>query len=1113
MKKRENRSAFRGGFRLALAVIVLFLCLLSMNDVYAASAGGEQEKVAVTIKGGETTIEKLFAEFQRQTKKIIVYNNDSFDAKRKVNVSLENASVDAFMKKVLEGTSMTYKTENEYIVIVRAAGDPVKQGISKRTITGVVTDDKGVTLPGVSVMVTGTSTGESTGLDGDFTISVPDDAQTFTVSSIGMATRVVPIEDNLTIILKEDLLLLDEVVVVGYNTVKKSSLTGAVDVVAGKKVERASSPTLESRLQGQVPGLMIIAGSGQPGSANVKVRIRGTGSMLGSNTPLYIMDGVMVESAQFAALNPNDIADIQVLKDAASTAIYGSRGANGVIVISTKSGKEGKTKYNYRSQYGFSKMRQNIELMNSAENIEFQRMCAETMLTRDKLSSLNIHPLMRALAYEMKEQNGTITASELEYLEQKRGTLSSARATDTDWLDTMTESGFTMEQSLSASGGSEKTKFFISGSYLTQKGIMKESGMDRYSGRFNLTSKPNQYLNYGVRFTLGYSEPKITGSGFGWTNPWFTSLLAFPYEDPDNWFSKDNPTLLLKYRESKNKELKMVGSAFINVNITDWLSAKTNFGMDYKNTQSENVVLPGHPTALTNKGSMSLESSNLTRYTWTNTINVNKVIADRHVINGVVGMEMFQGKYNNMGFTGYDIDEYMWDTAAGIGDKNGSSNNPPSIKGGKTMSNLMSYFAQLNYTLDNKYIVSGSLRYDSSSKFQKDNRSQVFYSFGASWNIHSEKFMESSRNWLEQLKLRVSYGTTGNQDGVNDFGTYDGYVKTSYAGNTGYRMNQLGNPNLRWESSAQFDAGVDFGMFENRLHGSVDFYHKRTKDLFMSKEISQTSGFKSILTNAGSIVNKGIEISLNAGLIRTKEVTWDLGVNFTYNNNKVTELSEWNKGGFVDGDYFVQEGTSLGTWYMKEWGGVDPQTGDPLFVGKNGQKTPIDAEADQKMIFGTSEVPYFGGINTTISYKGFSFYAMFSYALDYTIMNGNRWFIDNPAFNGNKPKKMMNMWMKPGDITNVPSIGTKYNTSPWASQFLEDGSHIRLKTLRLSYDFSSNLLAKTRFIEGISIYAQAENIWTATKYSGSDPQVSTGGTDQALYPSPFTMTFGLDINF
>lgn len=1112
METIKNKSAFKGRLRHAFVILLLLSCLLSVDYSYAAPYY-QQEKVTVTIRRGETTIEKLFAEFQRQTKKIIVYNNDSFNAKRIINVSFENADIEAFMNKVLAGTTMTYKIEKDYIVIVKKSEEKTaKQGDVKRLVSGVVLDTKGETLPGASVMVTGTTIGESTGLDGDFTMTVPDGVQTLTVSSIGMTTQIIPVEDKMRIVLKEDLLLLDEVVVVGYNTVKKSSMTGAVDVIGSKKIEKASSPSLESRLQGQVPGLMIMTGSGQPGSTNVNVRIRGTGSMLGSNTPMYIMDGVMVEAAQFSALNPNDIADVQVLKDAASTAIYGSRGANGVIVITTKGGKEGKTRYNYSSQYGFSKFRQGTEVMNSAENIEFQRMCAETMLKQDKMSSLNIHPLMRALAYEMKEKDGTITAAEMDYLNQKRGTLSSARATDTDWLDTMTENGFTMEQSLSAAGGTEKTKFFISGSYLTQKGIMKESGMERYSGRLNLTSKPNKYLDYGVKFTIGYSEPKYSGTGFGWTNPWFTSLLAFPYEDPDNWFSKDNPTLVLKYRESKNKDLKMVGSAYVNVNITNWLSAKTNFGMDYKHSESETTVLPGHPTSLKNKGSMALTSDNLTRYTWTNTLNVNKTIGDRHVINGVVGMEMFQGKYNSMGYTGYGIDEYMWDTPAGIGDKNGSSSNPPSISGGKTMSNLMSYFAQLNYTLDNKYIVSGSLRYDSSSKFQKENRSQVFYSFGASWNIHSEKFMESSRNWLDQLKLRVSYGTTGNQDGVNDFGTYDGYMKTSYAGLTGYRMNQLGNPDLKWESSAQFDAGIDFGMFNSRLRGSVDFYHKRTKDLFMSKEISQTSGFGSILTNAGSIVNKGVEIAINAGLIRTNEVTWDLGINFTYNNNKIVELSEWNKEGFVDGDFFVKEGASLGTWYIKEWAGVDPQTGDPLFVGKNGQKTPVDGEAEEKMIFGTSEVPYFGGINTTFSYKGFSLYAMFSYALDYTIMNGNRWYIDNPGFNGNKPKKMMGMWMKPGDITDVPSIGTKYNASPWASQFLEDGTHIRLKTLRLSYDFSHKLLAKTKFIEGVSIYAQAENLWTGSKYSGSDPQV-TGGYDSALYPSPFTMTFGLDINF
>lgn len=571
---------------------------------------------------------------------------------------------------------------------------------------------------------------------------------------------------------------MQEVIVVGYNTVKRGQLTGAVDMVKSEKISNQTSAALEDRLQGKVAGLMISTGSGQPGSSDVKVRIRGTGSINGSNTPLYILDGVMIEAAQFASLNNDDIADIQVLKDASATAIYGSRGSNGVIVITSKRGKEGRTSVNYNLKLGTSIMRDlKNRMMTGAENILYQTYCAE------QNPDSNQFPLMHLLSLESKEKQGTISASELAELNAGRGRLESARATDTDYLDLMTQNGFTMEHNVSVNGGNEKTKFYVSGSFLKQDGILKESGMSRYSGRFNLDHKLSRVIDFGLSTSIGYSDSKFadpdydeSGNRQSWMNPWFTTYLAYPYENPDEWFNGDNPTLLTKYLHRKKGLLRLVGSAYVNVNITDWLRFKTNFGMDYYGRKTTTTLDREHPKAVSNHGYMSQATSDMRRYTWTNTLNMMKTFNDIHSLSGVVGFELYDGVYSGFNQTGYDLDPFMSDSPAGIGDKTGSSDNPPTIGGSKTHSNLMSFFTQWNYTLKDRYNFSASVRYDESSKFLGSNKGAAFWSAGVAWTISNEDFMSRFEK-INQLKLRASYGTTGNQDGISDFGSFNGYTK------------------------------------------------------------------------------------------------------------------------------------------------------------------------------------------------------------------------------------------------------------------------------------------------------------------------------------------------
>lgn len=1080
------------------AKITIFLLLMLIHPFSYA-----QSNSRITIKSNRITLSKALEQVERQSKLSIAYNQSKLDAKKTLSLNIVDKPLSEALDLILKGSGFSHKIDGKYIALipVDSKESPTNGKTNKRA--GKVTDLKGNPIPFANVIVKGTAVGATTNVSGLFSVEAPEGAELY-ISFIGYtpATIAVGSQSEYQITLKEDAQKLDEVVVIGYNVVKKRQATGSLKLVKSEELEYQSSPTLESRLQGKSAGVMISRGSGQPGSNNLNILIRGTGSINGSNTPLYIMDGVMVEPGQFASLNSNDIEDVQILKDASATAIYGSRGANGVVVISTKGGSEGKTKFNYRNQVGLSYMPNYIEMMNSAQNLQYQLQCVQSDPGRED------YPLMQVLKREM---DGTASQADLDRLAK-------ARATDTDWIDEMTHTGMLMEHSLSATGGNDKTKFYLSGSYLDQDGVLKKSKIKRYSGRFNIDHNANRWISLGLKMTAGYSkmgfsDPKGAGSRNGWYNPWFTALLAYPYESPEGWFNKDNPTLITKYYDQEQNNLKAVWSTYLKAKITDWLSVKTNFGMDYMNNRTQDVLHRDHPLSKGNKGYFAQGYSEIARYTWTNTANVNKVFENGHVLSAVLGVEMFQGQYYGANFKGYDINPFMMDSPAGIGDKIGASKNPPSVGGGSTKSNLLSYFSQANYSINGRYNISASARYDESSKFQGSNKSAIFWSVGGSWNANAEDFLKNVE-WLNLLKVRASYGTTGNQDGVSDFGTFDGYGNTSYNGKAGYIHIQQGNPSLKWETSVQTDFGFDVSAFSNRLSATVDVYYKKTKDLYMDKMISSTSGFGSITTNAGSMVNKGIEVALNGVILKANDFSWNVGANFTYNRNEILDLGVWanSENKFQNGDVLYQVGKPLGTWSMVQWAGVNPDNGLVLFYDKNGNKTENIADAPKVDKFGSSEVPIFGGFNTSVSYKGLTLSADFTYAFNYHVMNAMRWYIYNHHFNGNKVVKMLDMWMKPGDVTDVPRFGAGSQPSPWASQFLEDASYVRFKSLRVNYMLPQSWIKRTKFFENVSIYAQAENLYTWTNYSGADPEVN-GAYDVMSYPKPVDVTFGLDINF
>ncbi|OHX63826.1 SusC/RagA family TonB-linked outer membrane protein [Flammeovirga pacifica] len=1098
-------------------LIITSLLLFSFNEI---------DQIRIHLSSSSISLRQMISEIEDGTSYSFYYSHNDINDEALLELkSYQDDNIQNILEEVSKQLNINYKINGNHILLDKKIEEhkaiiPIAPNVEqdKIKISGVIRagDDK-QPLPSATVLIKGTTYGAVTDMDGNFTIEA-DKGDVLVFSYTGYLAKEITLttQSKLDVSLDPDATQLEEVVLVGYTQIKKTQMTGSTSKVNTENLETMPTTSLEERLQGQAPGLLISSGSGQPGSDDVSIRIRGTGSINGSNTPLYIMDGVMVEPAQFAAVNPNDIENINVLKDASATAIYGSRGANGVILITTKQGTAGKTKFNYRTQFGVSTPTKNpTEMMNSEESIAYQTIVGNQ---RSEYGGNSALPLTRLLYLETKEKNGELTnPSEIAELNSGRSTLSKARSTDTNWNDKMLKPGYTMMHELSASGGNEKTKFFASGNYFSQEGNIENSSIERVTGRLNLTHKASEKLSFGTNLSLGYAKEQLsdpaTGEGrFSWMNPFFTTYLAYPFEDPETWNSKDNPYLLTKYTNRTRESVKIIAAAHVDYKFTDWLSFRSNVGTDYKQSFDHHVISGQHPAAATYNGSMSQAVEFRNQYTFTNTLNFNKTINGKHAFNGVVGMEMYSGSYRGMNQVGYDIDDNLWDSPAGIGDKTGASARPPQIGGGLSMNRLMSYFTQWNYTYNNKYNLSASLRHDTSSKFQGDNASALFYSIGGSWNMSQEDAFKSI-DQLSMLRLRTSYGTTGNQDGVGDFETYGGYSRISYAGQSGMYHSQIGNPNLKWETSAQFNLGLDFGLFDDRISGSVDYYNITTKDLFMNKQVSLTSGYGSITTNAGSVRNAGIEFAINADVVRQQDFTWNLGFNFTFNKNELLDLGSWDDGSgyFVNGDYIYQEGQSLGTWYMVEWAGINPDNGEVLFVGPGGELTEDYNSAPKSANLGNSEVPFFGGITTNWKYKNLSLSMLFTYSVGNTVMNANRWYIDNPSeFNGNKPKKLLNIWQNPGDITDVPKADAKY-VSPYASHFLEDASYLRLKNVRLAYYLQSERLEKVG-IRGLNMFVQAQNLFTVTGYTGPDPELS-GAYDFSAYPAPRIYTIGFDLSF
>ena len=949
-------------------------------------------------------------------------------------------------------------------------------------VTGhIISAEDNQPMIGVSVLEKGTTNGVITDINGNYSITVTKSPATLQFSYVGMKTidKQVTASTRINLTMENDAQMVEEVVVVAYGVRKKGTIAGSVSTVKAEKMEDVPAPSFDQALQGQAPGLMVLSDSGEPSKA-ATFRIRGTNSINSGKDPLFILDGVAISSSDFNTISPNDIESISVLKDASSTSIYGARASNGVVVITSKRGRMGEAaKVTFRTQLGFSQLAsKDWDQMNTDERIQFEK---EVGLDKgqdyEKLSKTNIN-----------------------------------------WLDKVYNDTAPLQNyELSVNGGTEKLNYYVSGSYYDQDGIAVGSTFERVGFRANVEAKANKWLKIGTNSMFAYQEVEQSDDGeYALWAPISASFFMLPYwnpykedgslalQDDGSWKgTTENPLAWMANNPLSNKKYKLLSTFYAEVTPVKNLTIRSQLSADYGHTTSFYQSFPSYKPN-NNYGGAQRSSFDMLNLMITNTANYRFMLNDVHSFNFMVGQE--GENYHYEGFqltTRGQTNDILTNLASG---STASSWSDP-----VTEYSFLSFFARGEYNYDDRYYADFSIRGDGSSRFGTDNHWGAFWSVGFMWNLRKEKFMQKY-DWLTNAQIAVNTGTSGNSS-INNYehlALVSGGYK--YDNESGIAISQLGNEELSWESTWATNVALHLG-FIDRINLDVEFYNKKTTNMLMAVPISYTStGFGTRWDNVGAMRNRGVEINVGADVLRIKDFKWNVNANVS-NKNEITELYN-GVTEYVASDTgrMVAVGHPLGEFYLNRYAGVNPINGDALWYTKDGEITTEYNESDKVMLGKTHEAPWQGGFGTTLSWKGFSLSAQFTWVADRWMLNNDRVFQEsNGLFSAyNQSKRMLyDRWKKPGDVTDIPRYGV---TPQLDSRFLEDASFLRLKNLMLSYTFPQKWLKRTSFLNSARIYAQGQNLLTFTNFTGMDPE-STSNVYKAQYPMSRQFTFGLEVSF
>ncbi|HVV05539.1 MAG TPA: TonB-dependent receptor [Puia sp.] len=1085
-------------------ILVLSACL-------TASANGVAQKV--TLSESHVRIQKVFREIRKQTGYVFFYDAGVLQEAKPVSITVKDASVEEVLRQIFRGQPLDFSIERKSVTIVQKEirEKPVEAAIPDQpsnTITGTVKDEKGNPLAGVSVMLSGTSKGTTTGATGSFTIEA-DPGQVLEFSFVGFQKKSVRIGQGniLDVVMAIDIRMSNEVVIVGYGTTRKRDLTGAVSVISNKATENVPAMRADQLLQGQAAGVQITSVSGAPGSGTT-IRIRGGNSISASNEPLYVIDGLI--GADITQINPQDIASITILKDASATAIYGARGANGVILITTKSGKIGQDVIRLEAYAGIQQVPKLIPMMNGKQYAELAN-----------ASSLdNGGPVL----YDPD----TVGAG-------------------TNWQKEITKTAPIQSYTVSASGGKQDFSYFLSGGMMNQDGVIINSGYKRYQFRANVSAHLKKNVKAGILLNVVKSTTNnntILLGGRDYANSALAYSPIAPVYNPDGSFSSrkpndpqiyDNPVAqgLLPINETDVTDV--LGNAFVEWTLVKGLVFKSTFGsnMDLNKLSTYNPSTLPTVAAGGIGGAASIASTNLLMWLNENTLTWDKTIHKDHHLNLVMGTSYQTSTTEglNANASNYSTDLYTYNNLGA------TAQSTFRIGSGYSQLNIMSFLARLNYSYADKYLLTFSGRSDGSSNFAENKKRAFFPSAAIAWNMSNERFMEGV-NAFSNLKLRASYGINGNQA----IAPYSSLASLSTASNyligganvLGYTTARVANNNLKWETTGQLDVGLEFGLWQGRINVTADYYNKKTKDLLLDQAIPSQTGFTTKTGNIGSVSNRGYELTINSTNISGKDFRWETSFNISANKNKVLDLGgatgiDLTKSGF--GSYQVISRLIVGQPVGIFWGAtyMGTQKTDKVPAGSVNPKATTrpgdilykDFDGDGKLtiadygITGYSMPKFFGGIGNSFSYKGLSLYVFFQYSYGNKVMNIGDMFYSSSDPRTNQYAKMAGRWTASNPHSNIPGINSlDYIPS---SRWVYDGSFLRLKTLTLSYDLTGKSL-HAGWIQKLSVYVSGTNLLLWTKYPYYDPETNYFGQNSTLmgfdftnYPQNRTVVLGVNL--
>lgn len=1093
-------------FTMMKVLVLLMICITTF-----ANAKTFSQTIKLNLKS--VKIAQVLKAIEKQSDYTFFYKTEDLKGLKEIDVNINDNSISTVLQQVLADLPLEYNIEGKTIAINKNLNKSDKVSalsttVVKETITGTVKDANGGPIPGATVTVKGTNRVTSTNTAGSFSIDAKV-GEVLTISSLGFTSKDIAITGASLgdITLAESTESLEQLVVVGYSSQKRESLTGALNTIKSSELKNVTSPNVQNLLAGKAPGLFVAPGSGRPGST-AAVIIRGQATLNGTTAPLWVIDGVIVGSSP-GDMNPDDIENLTVLKDAASTAIYGSQGANGVIIITTKRAKSGQMTIDFSSKAGFTKLTNgNMQVMDGAQLYDY------------------FSSFANANTISFPRWNADLHNSNF------------------DWWKLATKEGFNQNHNVSIQGGTEKLQSFLSVGYYDESGAIKGYDYERYNFRLNTTYKPFTWLTIkpslvGARRKVTDNQYSVTAmySNLPWDSPYDANGNLVPHRS-STWVNSVGTNYLydLQWNKSANTNYEFMGNFDFDINITKHLTFASVNNYRFNTYSSNSYSDPRSNAGLSVNGRITEYRSEYTRR-YTNQILRYNNAWGKHSLNALAGYE-----FND--YTGKTLDVYGTGLLPGFEVLDVVSK-PERTKGGISEWAVQSLLFNSNYSYDGKYLAQVSFRRDGASNFGKKYGN--FFSVSGGWNINREDWFKA--DFINSLKLRAAYGTVGNRPSAL-YPQYDLYAVNPAAGYNsipGLLISQIGNKNLTWEQTYTSGAGLDLTALNNRLRFNFDYYIKKTDNILYNVPISGLTGVTSIWQNVGKMSNKGIEVALGGDIIHNEDMVWSLDVNIGHNVNKLTDIFKTRN---LDGSYTAKPltiGDGLGiagsatrrleiglpvdTYYMPEWAGVDPANGKPLWYvvtrdangNETGRTTTSNyAQATQEKLDKASP-DVFGGINTSFRWKNFDLNAVFGYSIGGKIYNYSRQEYDSDGTYTDRNQMQLqdgwSRWQKPGDIATHPVA--RYNNqdkgNSMSSRFLESSDFFRMRSLTLGYNFD----LKKYKVRNLRVFLAGENLFVLTKYSGVDPEIPVSddgstvlfSTGPSVYPMTRKFMLGLNVSF